>query len=124
MQGLIFGREREAAEHEKALHALLEDEQRERQRELDAKQYQCVICDEEYPLDDMYTVDDCFHKFCFEVQEICRIPELPLASFSFQKLKSHVDAVHGGILDLEDHRWRNTQYRVPWVSLRAHPDVQ
>ncbi|KAL6066785.1 RBR-type E3 ubiquitin transferase [Balamuthia mandrillaris] len=44
----------------------LEEERLERQREAEEREYSCPICYCDYKIAEMYTLDQCFHRFCFE----------------------------------------------------------
>eukprot|EP01112_Ceratiomyxa_fruticulosa_P018754 TRINITY_DN6046_c0_g1_i1.p1 TRINITY_DN6046_c0_g1~~TRINITY_DN6046_c0_g1_i1.p1 ORF type:complete len:581 (+),score=135.14 TRINITY_DN6046_c0_g1_i1:247-1989(+) len=60
--------ERKKAEqlNEAALKNLLEIERKERQKELDEKTYSCAICYTDCKIEEMYTLEDCYHRFCFD----------------------------------------------------------
>eukprot|EP01107_Rhizomastix_libera_P014561 TRINITY_DN471_c0_g2_i2.p1 TRINITY_DN471_c0_g2~~TRINITY_DN471_c0_g2_i2.p1 ORF type:complete len:377 (+),score=95.05 TRINITY_DN471_c0_g2_i2:409-1539(+) len=36
------------------------------QQELDSKTYGCLVCFDEFKIEEMYTVDDCDHRFCWD----------------------------------------------------------
>eukprot|EP01113_Clastostelium_recurvatum_P026950 TRINITY_DN3240_c0_g1_i2.p1 TRINITY_DN3240_c0_g1~~TRINITY_DN3240_c0_g1_i2.p1 ORF type:complete len:524 (-),score=137.32 TRINITY_DN3240_c0_g1_i2:50-1435(-) len=62
--------EEERAKQEKAneakLKSMLQEEQAQRQVELDNKTYPCVICFTECKIEEMYTLEECYHRFCFD----------------------------------------------------------
>ena len=51
---------------EEAARKLQEQFDIERQRELENKKYDCQICFDSYKIDEMYTLDECSHRFCFD----------------------------------------------------------
>lgn len=50
---------------EREIQRLLQEDQQLKEKELNAKSYMCSICSDEYPIEDIYVLDDCFHRFCF-----------------------------------------------------------
>jgi hypothetical protein len=53
--------------NERMINQLLEEDRRERERALKNKTYQCPVCFVEYHIEDIYLLDECFHRFCFPV---------------------------------------------------------
>eukprot|EP01087_Luapelamoeba_hula_P021458 TRINITY_DN7507_c0_g1_i2.p1 TRINITY_DN7507_c0_g1~~TRINITY_DN7507_c0_g1_i2.p1 ORF type:complete len:499 (-),score=55.43 TRINITY_DN7507_c0_g1_i2:70-1566(-) len=50
---------------EELTRQFLLEEQQARQREAESKEYSCPICFCDYRIEEMYTLDNCFHRFCF-----------------------------------------------------------
>lgn len=45
---------------------LLEQERIQRDQELQNKTYECPICFNDFTIDEMYVLDECYHKYCSE----------------------------------------------------------
>lgn len=58
-------RKREKMAEEAAIK-LQEQFNEERQLELENKEYGCEICLDSYKIEEMYTLDECSHRFCFD----------------------------------------------------------
>eukprot|EP00727_Mastigamoeba_balamuthi_P007458 m51a1_g3332 putative ibr domain containing protein (395) ;mRNA; f:373748-375750 len=58
-----------AEEEEKKFMEFMEKEQQERQKELDSKTYPCLICGDDLPIDKVYILDECCHRFCRDCLE-------------------------------------------------------
>lgn len=66
-------RERDRRQEEELTQKFLQEEQRRAQAELDAKRYECGICLAECRIEEMYTLEECFHRFCREcISDHCR----------------------------------------------------
>ncbi|KAH3732776.1 ubiquitin-protein ligase [Pelomyxa schiedti] len=59
----------ESAQEEAAFKLFIQQEQRARQAELDAMNYPCAICGDSFKIDNIYILEECFHKFCVECLE-------------------------------------------------------
>ena len=55
----------ERKREEELTRKYLEEERQRRQRELDEKEYECEVCFDDCKIEDMYTFDECFHRFCW-----------------------------------------------------------
>lgn len=58
--------ERQAKLQEKMTMEFLMEEAKEKQKELDQKTYQCDICFDESKIDQIYILEECFHRYCRE----------------------------------------------------------
>jgi len=56
-------------ENEMLIKQLLEGDRKRLQDELDQKRYPCLICDEEYTIDNIYLLDNCNHRYCRDCLE-------------------------------------------------------
>jgi len=53
-------------QNEALLRSLLEEERKERELALQNKTYDCPICYTDFPIDEMYVLDECYHRYCSE----------------------------------------------------------
>jgi len=53
-------------QEEELTRQFLETEMKLKQQAIDEKEYSCPICCTDYPIEEMYTLDKCYHRFCFE----------------------------------------------------------
>lgn len=49
---------------EELAREMIENEKKQRQQELDDKQYSCAICFDDYKINEIYVIDGCNHKYC------------------------------------------------------------
>ena len=56
----------QAEKAEEEARKLQEQFDRERQEELANKRYDCPVCFDEFKIEEMYTLDECAHRFCFD----------------------------------------------------------
>jgi len=59
-------KQREEQDSEAFIRQLLEEDKKRLQYELDNKHYLCLICDDEYSIDNIYVLDNCNHKYCID----------------------------------------------------------
>ncbi|EGC29258.1 hypothetical protein DICPUDRAFT_43095 [Dictyostelium purpureum] len=57
-------RREEAYRNEQAVKNMINEDKKIIERELEMKTYQCFICFDEHPIEKIYTLDECFHRFC------------------------------------------------------------
>jgi len=53
-------------QEEELTRQFLETEKQLIQKEIEEKEYNCPICCTEYQIEQMYTMDKCYHRFCFD----------------------------------------------------------
>ena len=68
------------------------------QQILDSKTYSCGICFSDCRIEEMYTLEECFHRFCHECVKVCRFFVLNDSFFFFfdslppkEHVKGHVN---------------------------------
>eukprot|EP01100_Stratorugosa_tubuloviscum_P001772 TRINITY_DN139_c4_g1_i1.p1 TRINITY_DN139_c4_g1~~TRINITY_DN139_c4_g1_i1.p1 ORF type:complete len:726 (+),score=250.22 TRINITY_DN139_c4_g1_i1:68-2179(+) len=48
------------------IQQIMEEERKEREKELETKTYICPICEGDYPIEEFYLLDECNHRICLE----------------------------------------------------------
>jgi len=62
-------KQKEEEDSEAFIRQLLDEEKRKLQDELDHKHYLCLICGDEYSIENIYVLDNCNHKYCIDCLE-------------------------------------------------------
>eukprot|EP01102_Stenamoeba_stenopodia_P016296 TRINITY_DN5678_c0_g1_i1.p1 TRINITY_DN5678_c0_g1~~TRINITY_DN5678_c0_g1_i1.p1 ORF type:complete len:591 (+),score=97.65 TRINITY_DN5678_c0_g1_i1:108-1775(+) len=65
---LAFDKWRETVQtrkSEREIKRLLEEDKQIVDNELGSKEYTCPVCYSDYGIEDMYVIDECYHRFCF-----------------------------------------------------------